>query len=137
MKGRPQRIFLLAASYYFYGVFEPYYLILILFSTAWDYLAGLAIDVRRKWEQGEAEQGFIARFPAKFYLAGSVIINLALLGYFKYTNFGIQILNDVHPLGNTMFAFPVESILLPVGISFYTFQSMSYTIDVYRGVLKA
>lgn len=137
LKGRPQRIFLLAASYYFYGVFEPYYLILILFSTAWDYLAGLAITARRDWEQNGGTAGLVARLPAKFYLVGSVFINLALLGYFKYTNFGITILNDVHPLGDTMFAFPAESILLPVGISFYTFQSMSYTIDVYRGVLEA
>ncbi|MCB1138420.1 MAG: MBOAT family protein [Leptospiraceae bacterium] len=137
LKGRPQRIFLLAVSYYFYGVFEPYYLILILFSTAWDYLAGLAIAYRRQWEQNGGSRSLIARLPARFYLTASIIINLALLGYFKYTNFGITMLNDAHPLGNTVFAFPAESILLPVGISFYTFQSMSYTIDVYRGVLEA
>lgn len=137
LKGRPQRIFLLAASYYFYGVFEPYYLILILFSTAFDYVAGLGIAASRHRENTAAAGGPLSRLPARFYLIGSVIINLALLGYFKYTNFGITILNDVHPLGDTIFAFPAESILLPVGISFYTFQSMSYTIDVYRGVLEA
>ncbi|MEQ8353630.1 MAG: MBOAT family O-acyltransferase [Leptospiraceae bacterium] len=137
LKGRPQRLFLLAASYYFYGVFEPFYLVLILFSTAWDYVAGIAITSRRNWEQNGGLPSLLARLPAKTYLIGSVLVNLALLGYFKYTNFGITILNDVHPLGSSMFAFPAESILLPVGISFYTFQSMSYTMDVYRGVLEA
>ena len=110
LKGRPQRAFLLAASYYFYGVFEPYYLVLILFSTAWDYLAGMAITARRDWEQQGGAPGFLARLPARTYLIGSILINLALLGYFKYTNFGITMLNDVHPLGNSMFAFPAESI---------------------------
>lgn len=133
LKGRPQRIFLLLASYYFYGVFEPSYLVLVIFSTAFDYVAGLGITNGRR----EHASGLIAKIKPQFWLAGSIVVNLALLGYFKYTNFGIEVLNDIHPLGDTPFRFAAADILLPVGISFYTFQSMSYTIDVYRGSLEA
>jgi len=132
LKNRKQRIFFLVASYYFYGVFEPYYLILIFFSTLWDYVAALGIAARRA-----GKTSGLGRLPERGWLTASLILNLGLLGYFKYTNFGLTILNDVHPLGNTIFAWPFLNILLPVGISFYTFQSMSYTIDVYRGLIPA
>ncbi len=66
-----------------------------------------------------------------------MVMNLGLLGYFKYTNFGIEIVNDLSPFGDTLLSWPTANILLPVGISFYTFQSMSYTIDVYRRQLEA
>lgn len=133
LKGRPQRIFLLLASYYFYGVFEPAYLILVLFSTLFDYIAGLGISHSRN----DSKSDLFARIRPGIWLAGSIVINLSLLGYFKYTNFGIEVLNDLHPLGDTPFGFAAADILLPVGISFYTFQSMSYTIDVYRENLEA
>ncbi len=139
LKNRKQRVFLLLASYYFYGVFEPWYLILILGSTALDYMAGLGIEARRLQAQGTEPTGFVRRLtvlPERTWLVLSLVMNLALLGYFKYTNFGIEILNDLQPYGDTVFAWPAAHILLPIGISFYTFQSMSYTIDVYRGVLK-
>ena len=128
LKNRSQRVFLLVASYYFYGAFEPRYLVLIFCSTLWDYVAGLGIEKAR--EKGS----FLS---VKQWLATSIVLNLSLLGYFKYTNFGIEVYNDLSPLGGTVFAWPVADILLPIGISFYTFQSMSYTIDVYRGVLQA
>jgi D-alanyl-lipoteichoic acid acyltransferase DltB (MBOAT superfamily) len=84
-----------------------------------------------------AFQQRLSRFPKKTWVILSVIFNLCLLGYFKYTNFGIQVFNDLQPLGDTVFAWPAQQILLPVGISFYTFMSMSYTVDVYRGVVEA
>ena len=138
LKNRIQRIFLLLASYYFYGVFEPWYLVLIISSTLIDYFAGMGIEAGRLSREGSIDK---ARYPAlsffgpKIWLFISIAMNLSLLGYFKYTNFGIEVFNDLQPYGDTMFAWPATYILLPIGISFYTFQSMSYTIDVYRGVL--
>ncbi|MCE9597633.1 MAG: MBOAT family protein [Spirochaetia bacterium] len=140
LKNRTQRIFLWIASYYFYGVFEPFYLVLILISTTWDYFSGIAIDSRIRRDEGAVLDGFrawLSRFPRKTWVILSVVFNLCLLGYFKYTNFGIQVFNDLQPLGSTVFSWPTQYILLPVGISFYTFMSMSYTVDVYRGVVKA
>lgn len=140
LKNRPQKIFFLLASYYFYGAFEPIYLALILLSTGLDYVLGLAIQAGHKVQDGEPLERFdaiFARVSARAWIWCSVVMNLALLGYFKYTNFGIEILNDVSPYGDTLLAWPAANILLPVGISFYTFQSMSYTIDVYRRQLTA
>lgn len=138
LKDRRQRLFLLVASYYFYGVFEPYYLILILSSTLWDYFAAIGIVASRERKPGE-EISLLDRLLSpvspRYYLASSVIFNIGLLGYFKYTNFGIEILNDLSPLGDSIFQIPSLDILLPVGISFYSFQSLSYTIDVYRGLI--
>ena len=140
LKNRAQRVFLLIASYYFYGVFEPYYLILILASTLIDYLGALGIEGRRLRDEGRAPTGLEAAMSflgTRQWVTVSLIMNLSLLGYFKYTNFGIEVLNDLSPFGTSVFAWPAANILLPVGISFYTFQSMSYTIDVYRGTLPA
>lgn len=143
LKNRSQRIFLLLASYYFYGAFEPYYLILILASSFLDYFGALGIQARRQLgdlhESGADSMPrldrILAMFPARGYLWLSIIFNLGLLAYFKYTNFGIGVLNDLQPYGDTLLSWPTANILLPIGISFYTFQSLSYTIDVYRGTL--
>lgn len=140
LKNRAQRVFLWIASYYFYGVFEPFYLVLIMISTTWDYFSGIAIDSRIRAENGEKLTGFLGQlssFPRKTWVILSVIFNLCLLGYFKYTNFGIEVFNDLSPAGETVMSWPVQHILLPIGISFYTFMSMSYTVDVYRGVVQA
>ncbi len=138
-RARPLRVFLLLASLYFYGVFKPIYLILVFVSTVYDYLAARGIEARREYEQtGQPPgRGIMASLSKGMWLTLSLVLNLSLLGFFKYTNFGIEILNDTLPPGRTMFALPALDILLPVGISFYTFQSMSYTIDVYRGQLAA
>lgn len=143
LKNRKQKIFLLLASYYFYGAFEPWYLILIILSTLNDYIAGIGIAANRKEYKTETA-GITAKFEnilgylsSRTWLSLSLTTNLGLLAYFKYTNFGIQVFNDLQPYGDTAFAYPFQNILLPVGISFYTFQSLSYTIDVYRGILKA
>jgi D-alanyl-lipoteichoic acid acyltransferase DltB (MBOAT superfamily) len=136
---RALRVFLLLSSLYFYGVFKPVYLILISVSTAYDYIAALGIEARREYEKTGRPpgRGIMSSLSKGMWLAVSMILNLSLLGFFKYTNFGIEIVNDTIPTGDTIFAFPALDIILPVGISFYTFQSMSYTIDVYRGQLEA
>ena len=94
------------------------YLLLMLFTIALNYLAGLLIDRSRASEK-----------KAKLLLALAVILNLALLGFFKYTGF---LLGSLKALVPPLASLKVPEIALPIGISFYIFQSMSYTIDVYR-----
>ena len=110
---------LLAASYVFYGCWNPLYLLLILYSTALDYFVGLAIS-RSKRRKG-------------LWLVVSVVNNLLLLGFFKYGVFVTENLNLLLTHFNLPAIIPAPGVLLPVGISFYTFQSMSYSIDLYRG----
>ena len=120
---RAQNVLLLVASYYFYGYVHPWFLILIAFSTGLDYTLARGIE----------------RFPSrrKQLLALSLIANLGLLGFFKYFGFFVDnVFSALQALGLGV-SKPTLSILLPVGISFYTFQALSYTIDVYRGELKA
>ena len=112
---------LLVFSLLFYGWGEPKYILIMLFSTVFDYCNGLTIGHFRA--KGR-ENG------AKAVLIVSVVGNLAILGFFKYTDFAIENLNGL--LGT---AIPALGLLLPIGISFYTFQTMSYTIDVYRGLV--
>lgn len=121
VKHKWQNRFLLIASYYFYGFWDWRFLSLILLSTIVDYTAGLRIYRSDK--------------PAvrKFYLWLSVAVNLSILGTFKYFNFFIGSLEAIlAPLGFGPVGFQTLNIVLPVGISFYTFQTMSYTIDIYR-----
>jgi D-alanyl-lipoteichoic acid acyltransferase DltB (MBOAT superfamily) len=134
---RRLRIFLLIASYYFYGVFKPEYLILILLSTLYDYIAALGIESSRNKRHDKKIYKILSKLSDKTWLTISLILNLSLLGFFKYTNFGLEVINDVFQLNQTPFYLTPLDIILPVGISFYTFQSLSYTIDVYRGILKA
>jgi D-alanyl-lipoteichoic acid acyltransferase DltB (MBOAT superfamily) len=115
---------LVVASYLFYGNAEPWYCVLLLASTLTDFYVAQKI---------ESSSDANAR---KSWLLLSVVINLGLLSSFKYGDFFLQNLN----FGLAFFgadAIPLFGILLPVGISFYTFQTMSYTIDVYRGNAKA
>ena len=109
------------ASAVFYGWWRPDFLILMALSIAVDYHA--AAGIGRAQARGERGKG---------WLWLSLLTNLGLLGWFKYANFGVETLNDLlHRLGQA----PVEwtRVVLPVGISFYTFQTMSYTLDVYAG----
>lgn len=110
---------LLAFSVYFYAWGEPVYAALMLFSVAWNYLTGLQLGVRTRPAARRAA------------LAGAVAVNLAVLGFFKYAGFLADALNGL--LGLRL-ANP--NLPLPIGISFYTFQAMSYVIDVYRGRVK-
>ena len=106
---------LLIFSLIFYAYGEPIYIFIMLFSCVIDYLNAIIIDKYRN------------TYKAKLALISSIIINLSLLGFFKYSNFFISIVNNI-----TNSEFSLLNITLPVGISFYTFQTMSYTIDVYR-----
>ena len=107
---------LLAFSLLFYGWGEPKYVFLMIFSILLFYGCGLAIGHCQK-------QGW-----KRFWLTVSIVISLALLGIFKYADFFISSVNAATGLG-----LPLLRLALPIGISFYTFQCLSYTIDVYRG----
>lgn len=112
---------LLAASFYFYASWKLEYLILIIISIAVDYFAGLRMAGKEERSQ---------RAP---YLVMSLIANLGILVGFKYFNFISDSIRAAFQPLNVFADMPHLEFLLPVGISFYTFQSMSYTIDVYRG----
>lgn len=115
-----QKLMLLAASYYFYGQWQWHYLLLVWFSTIVDYLIGLRM---------------VRTAHPRRLVALSVVVNLGFLAIFKYANWLIDTVNGTAAaLGSALHFTPID-LLLPVGISFYTFQSLSYTIDVYRGVL--
>jgi len=113
---------LLLASYVFYGWWNPLYLLLILWSTSIDYLV-----VRRMSRSGRR----------RAWLAVSVVNNLGLLGFFKYGAFVSEAVNALLTRLGAPAVVPAPGVLLPVGISFYVFQSMSYTIDYYRGKVEA
>ncbi len=118
-------------SYVFYGWSNPFFCLLLLFSTTVDYFCGLTIE--------GAGTGDRARRRRKTALVVSIVTNLSLLGFFKYFNFAVDSYASLmHLLGlggidPSLFL----RVTLPLGISFYTFQSMSYTIDVYRGEARA
>ncbi len=117
-----QNIVLLIASYVFYGWWDPRFLILIFISSIIDFYAGLAIE--RSKDTGSRKR----------YLAISITANLGMLFFFKYFNFFID--SFLVLLGTDPNSFSTLDIILPVGISFYTFQTMSSAIDVYRRQLK-
>lgn len=120
---RGQNLFLLGASYFFYGCWDWRFLFLLLFSTTVDYfVAPLAAPDRPKRTR-------------RLAVATSVMVNLGLLGFFKYGSFFGQVSTDLFgvSLFNDQF---LRDIILPVGISFYTFQTMCYTFDVYAGRLR-
>lgn len=118
---RIKNLILFLSSLIFYAWGEPVYIVIMLISTITDYSFGLLLSrpglsaVRRKW-----------------IVVSSMVVNLGLLSYFKYADFLIGNVNEL--LGTNI---PLTDLPLPIGISFYTFQSMSYIIDVYRGTAKA
>ncbi len=120
---RGQNRWLLAASYLFYGAWDWRCLFLLMFTTTTDFLIGQAIArsssprTRKSW------------------VTASAVLDLGILGFFKYFNFFTDSLAVLLESLGFHASFPLLRIILPVGISFYTFQSMSYVIDVYRGVL--
>jgi alginate O-acetyltransferase complex protein AlgI len=113
-------LLLLAGSYYFYMCWKPAYIILIIISTLIDYFCGLAMG--RTSNPGRR----------KLFLLVSLFTNFGLLFTFKYLNFFAYSFEHILGLGER--AKPFLNVLLPVGISFYTFQTLSYTIDVFRGI---
>lgn len=117
---RFRNVILLLASLVFYAWGEPVYLFLMLLSILFNYFSGL--DIARNLQDKRA---------AKRSLIFNLIINLAVLGFFKYEGFVLDTLNGILPVHISYHALP-----LPIGISFYTFQILSYIIDVYRGNVK-
>jgi alginate O-acetyltransferase complex protein AlgI len=112
---------LLAASYYFYMAWRPSYVLVLCALTLIDYVAGLRIGTSTTHARRRA------------YLIVSLVANLSLLFAFKYFNFFNDSLGAAFRLFQFSYPIPAADVILPVGISFHTFQAMSYTIDVYRG----
>lgn len=117
-----RNLVLFISSLVFYAWGEPVYVVLILFSTVTDYLAGMAVSYYKG--KGLQKRALAA-------VLCSVVINLSLLGFFKYAAF---LARNINRLSGT--DIPMVNVALPIGISFYTFQTMSYTIDVYRDNAK-
>lgn len=121
---RLQNFLILSSSYLFYGWWDWRFLTLILFSTITDYIVGRSLSKEEDKKKRKA------------LLWTSILINIGLLGFFKYYNFFVE--NFVHAF--SLFGSEIQAntlnIILPVGISFYTFQTLSYTIDVYNEKLK-
>lgn len=126
--------FLTLASYAFYGWWDYRFCVLILASTLLDFVCGLKI-ARAHTEGAQAVNALHLR--RKFWLAASVTGNLAALGFFKYYNFFAESVHDTFALTGFDVSLPLLNVVLPLGISFYTFQSMSYTISVFNGTCKA
>ena len=119
-KGMLSRLFLLAACFVFYGWFNYLYGLLLLLSILWNFGFG------RLLQNLPQEKRIIRLLTAVVSIAG----NLLLLGYFKYTDFFIANLNRLFSTD-----YPLLHILLPLGISFFTFQQVAYLVDVYKGKL--
>lgn len=121
---RARCLLLLAASYYFYMNWEPAYALLLLTSTIVTYIAALGIG------------HFKDRRMKKLCLVSSLVLNLAILFLFKYYNFLVSNIEIAFKASGLGLDIPEFKLLLPVGISFYTFQALGYSIDVYRGTTK-
>ena len=119
-----RNLWLLLASLFFYAWGEPRYILIMLFSTVFDYFNGRVIE----YATLKGKRDTLGRAVLVLSIAG----NLGILCFFKYTDF---VLGTVNRLAGTQFG--LLQLALPIGISFYTFQTMSYTIDVYRGEIPA
>ena len=113
-------VLLLVASYYFYMCWNYKYIVLIMLSTVVDYFSGILIYRTKK------------KGIRKLLLLASLLTNLGLLFFFKYFNFFGETINTLFDKFNIFYDVPAYDFLLPVGISFYTFQTLSYTIDIYK-----
>jgi D-alanyl-lipoteichoic acid acyltransferase DltB (MBOAT superfamily) len=123
---RLQNFLVLLVSYVFYGWWDYRFLSLLFFNSMMDYVIALQIEKHEKSS------------PSRKRLLGlSLFLNLGMLGFFKYFNFFAQSWVDAWGLMGVAMDPVLVNVILPVGISFYTFQTLSYTIDVYRGDLKA
>jgi alginate O-acetyltransferase complex protein AlgI len=124
LRHRAQNIVLLVASYIFYGAWDWRFLSLIFISTVVDYYAGPFATPSR------------SKLSRKLALTASIVVNLGILGFFKYHNFFVQSFADLFHLSNELTNAALLNLILPVGISFYTFQTMSYTFDIHAGRIK-
>lgn len=115
-----QNMLLLAASFYFYGCWDWRFLFLLVFSILLDYFSGIQIENSKTKKQ------------ATFWLVLSITINLGFLGFFKYYNFFIENFAELLKTFGFGVNMWILKVILPVGISFYTFHGLSYVIDVYK-----
>jgi alginate O-acetyltransferase complex protein AlgI len=120
-----RNILIVVASYIFYGAWDYRFLVLLAFSSIFDFYIGLNLD------------RLTDPVKRKRLLVASIFLNLAILGFFKYYNFFVDSFADLSRAFGFQPNLPTLQIILPVGISFYTFQSMSYALDVYRWELPA
>jgi alginate O-acetyltransferase complex protein AlgI len=140
---RGRHLALTLLSYLFYGWTSPAFCVLLLVSTLIDYVCGLVIVGAVPFARGEDPPALAPDAPRtrqqRLALLASIVSNLSLLGFFKYFDFAVENWNGVvAALGlPTAAVAPALAVTLPLGISFYTFQSMSYTLDVYRGDARA
>ena len=116
-----RNLFLLTASYVFYGFWDWRFLSLILISSLMDYILAMQIHAAKPEQKSKR----------KTLLVLSLVLNLGFLGFFKYYNFFVESFIATFTLFGKEFSYSPMHIILPVGISFYTFQSLSYTLDVY------
>lgn len=130
---RIKNVWLLISSYFFYMCWNAKYAVLLLLSTVVTYSSGLLLEYVKcaDWTEKRKISG------KKLVVALSVFLNLGVLFYFKYFNFIMGILGRVLTIFQIELKSSALDILLPVGISFYTFQALSYTLDVYRGEIYA
>lgn len=124
LPARLRPAFILGSSYYFYACWDARFLGLLILSTAFDFACGLALDK------------IAADRKRRLFVALSMALNLGMLGYFKYFNFFAESLEALLRSAGAPVSLGTLKIILPIGISFYTFQSMSYVIDVYRREIK-
>jgi alginate O-acetyltransferase complex protein AlgI len=120
-----QNLIVLSASYFFYACWDWRFLFLLIFSTFLDYFSGIKIE-----ESGNQK-------TKKRWFWFSILMNLSFLGFFKYYNFFIDSFTELISLFGFKVNFWTLKILLPVGISFYTFHGLSYVIDIYKGRIKS
>lgn len=126
LKSRNTRyIWLAVTGYVFYGYWNPRFCLLMLFSTVVSYVAGRGF---LRWSTDERAR--------KYLLVAPITVDLLLLAYFKYADFGIGIVNSALKAAGYPDQLPFLRIILPVGISFYTFHTITYIVDSYRGVIK-
>lgn len=126
---RVRSIWLLLASYYFYMNWNPKYALLMAFSTLATYASGILIE--------KNDRTVNAKRNKKIILATCLVVNLGILAIFKYANFMIDTVDGIFQVLHMNITPPRYNIVLPVGISFYTFQALGYIIDVYRGEINA
>ena len=130
---RYRYLWLLFASYFFYMCWNVRYILLLMTSTVVTFISGLLIEKVKQSEEDDAKKNKSKKMIVFF----CAFINLTILFYFKYANFAIDMLTHIFGLLNIQLNIPSVDVLLPVGISFYTFQALSYTVDVYRDEIKA
>ncbi len=130
---RGRNYLLLVASYFFYMCWNPKYILLLMTSTVITYCSGLAMESIKKSNRNEISKKNLKNLT----VAASFILNIGMLFYFKYINFALDVMAQLLSIVHITLKIPQFDIVLPVGISFYIFQALSYTMDVYRDEIYA